>query len=101
MPTLLIVADPNGCGKSTLTRRSGFSGIEAIDPDALARSMSPSKATRETSRRRFLRSHSNLPTAAALAYEVYFYDNSNPDRPHRVVAIFERKMLRVSDDVPD
>lgn len=172
MPTLFVVAGPNGCGKSTLTRTSGFNGIEVIDPDALARCMSPGKATREALgrrrraleekrpyvvettlsgagvlrhmetarregnwivlhyvslgspdhsldrirnrvamgehdvpeadvRRRFPRSHSNLPTAAALADEVYFYDNTSPDRPHRVVATLARKMLWVSDDVPD
>ena len=172
MPTLLVVAGPNGCGKSTLTRTSGFSGLELIDPDTLARSMSPGKATREALRRRrralgekrsylvettlagtgilrhmeaarredyrivlhyvslgspdqaldrirnrvalgghdvpetdvrrrFLRSHSNLPAAAALADEVFFYDNASPDRPHRVVAIFGEKTLRVSNDVPE
>ena len=39
MPTLLFVAGPNGCGKSTLTRMSGFGGLEIIDPDAIARSI--------------------------------------------------------------
>lgn len=52
-------------------------------------------------RRRFLRSHSNLPTAAQLADEVLLYDNSLPEWPHRVVAIFNEKTLWVSDDVPD
>ena len=51
MPTLLVVAGPNRCGKSTLTRTSGFSGFEVIDHDSIARSMSPGKATREALRR--------------------------------------------------
>ena len=52
-------------------------------------------------RRRFLRSHSNLPTAANLGNEVVLYDNSLPEWPHRLVAIFNEKTLWVSDDVPD
>jgi len=32
MPTLHVVAGPNGCGKSTLTRTTWFSGVEVIDP---------------------------------------------------------------------
>ena len=52
-------------------------------------------------RRRFRRSYCNLPAAIALADEFFLYDNSSPDRPHRVVAIFGEKTLRVSDDVPD
>ena len=152
---------------------SGFSGLEVIDPDAIARNMPPAQAAREAlrrrrlallerrsfrgrdnplrhrnfppdggcsqgrtteivlhyvslgspehaldrirnrvalgghdvpendARRRFLRSHSNLPTAAQLADEVLLYDNSLPEWPHRVVAIFNEKTLSVSDDVPD
>ena len=52
-------------------------------------------------RRRFLRSHSNLLTAVKLVDEVALYDNSFPDIPHRVVAVFKEKTLWVSDDVPD
>ena len=33
---------------------SGFSGLEVIDPDAIARNMSPGKAAREALRRRRL-----------------------------------------------
>ena len=146
-PTLHVVAGPSDCGKSTLTRISGFSGLEIIDPDALARSMPAGNAAREAlrrrrralgerrsylvettlagarilfhmeavrwegdrivlryvslsspdqsldrirnrvalgghhvpeadARRRFSRSRSNLPTVAALADEVIFYDNT-------------------------
>ena len=35
MPTLHVVAGPNGCGKSTLTRTTWFRGIEVIDPVAI------------------------------------------------------------------
>ena len=34
MPTLYVVAGPNGCGKSTLTRTTWFRGVEVIDPEA-------------------------------------------------------------------
>ena len=54
LPALLIVADPNGCGKSTLARMSRFSKLEVIDPDAIARDMPPGKAAREALRRRRL-----------------------------------------------
>ena len=55
MPTLLVVAGPNGCGKSTLTRKGGFRGAEVIDPDTFADGVSPEKSTsaaREALRRR-------------------------------------------------
>lgn len=55
MPTLFVVAGPNGCGKSTLTRTKWFTGVEVIDPDAIARSMAPgapARAAREALRQR-------------------------------------------------
>ena len=55
MPTLYVVAGPNGCGKSTLTRTTWFRGVEVIDPDAIARDMAaanPGQAAREALRRR-------------------------------------------------
>ncbi len=55
MPTLYLVAGPNGCGKSALTRATWFRGAEMIDPDAVARSVatdSPGQAAREALRRR-------------------------------------------------
>ena len=55
MPTLYVVAGPNGCGKSTLTRTTWFRGVEVIDPDAIARRMAPAtlaQAGREAVRRR-------------------------------------------------
>ena len=55
MPTLHVVAGPNGCGKSTLTRITWFSGVEVIDPDAIARDTmagNPAEAARSALRRR-------------------------------------------------
>ena len=55
MPTLFVVAGPNGCGKSTLTRTKWFTGVEVIDPDAIARSMAPgapAQVAREALRQR-------------------------------------------------
>ena len=37
MPTLFVLAGPNGCGKSTLTATGLFEGTETIDADAIAR----------------------------------------------------------------
>ena len=161
MPTLFVVAGPNGCGKSTLTRTTWFRGVDVIDPDAIARTMAPGtpvQAAREAlrqrrealragrthlvettlagsgilrlmeaartagyrielhyvcvdspdqalnrirtrvtlgghdvpepdARRRFDRSLAHLPAAIARSDEARLYDNSDPDRPHREVAI--------------
>ena len=161
MPTLHVVAGPNGCGKSTLTRTTWFRGIEVIDPDALTRDLTagyPAWAAREALqrrqgalaagrtlavettlagsgalrfmevarqagyrivlhyvslnsadqalmrirnrvalgghdvpeadvRRRFARSHANLPPAILRADEVLLYDNTDPAMPHREVAM--------------
>ena len=161
MPTFFVVAGPNGCGKSTLTRTNWFRGVDVIDPDAIARTMTPgtpAQAAREALRqrqaafragrthlvettlagfgvlrlmeaakaagyrielhyvcvdspdqalnrirtrvtlgghdvpepdvrRRFDRSLAQLPAAIARSDEARLYDNSDPDRPHREVAI--------------
>ncbi len=52
-------------------------------------------------RRRFARSHANLPDAIACADEVHLHDNSDPDRPHRVVAIFQDGTWLMDATVPD
>ncbi|MCY4097826.1 MAG: hypothetical protein OXF40_06145, partial [Rhodospirillales bacterium] len=55
MPTLHVVAGPDGCGKSTLTRTTWFRGIEVIDPGAIAGDTMagyPASAAREVLRRR-------------------------------------------------
>lgn len=48
MPTIFVVAGPNGCGKSTLTRTTRFVGSEVIDPDAIASRLSPGAPERAT-----------------------------------------------------
>ena len=161
MPTLFVVAGPNGCGKSTLTRTTWFTGVEVIDPDAIARTMthgtlaqagrdalrrrraalragrthlvettlagfgvlrlmeaakttgyrielhyvcvdSPDQALYRIRnrvalgghdvpepdvRRRFSRSLAHLPAAIARSDEARLYENTDPDWPHREVAI--------------
>ena len=174
-PSLHVVAGPNWCGKSTLTRTSGFSGVDIIDPDAIARDRAfgnPGLAAREALhrrrdaldagrthlveatlagsgilrhmeaarragyrvvfhfvsvnspslaldrirnrvalgghdvpeadvRRRFVRSHANLPTAMVRADMTLLYDNTDPDRPHREVAILGEGRWWIAEAVPD
>lgn len=164
MPTLFVIAGPNGCGKSILTRTTWFDGIDLIDPDAMAQSLmtgTPGQAAREALRRRqeairagrshlvettlsgtgiirhmklarkesyrvelhfisldssdqalgrirnrvelgghdvpeadvrrrFVRSYANLPAAILESDEVHFYDNTDPDQPHREVGIIRQ-----------
>ena len=51
-------------------------------------------------RRWFVRSHANLPDAMARADEALLYDNSDPDRPHREVAILRDGIWWVSRAAP-
>ncbi|MYJ72727.1 MAG: Zeta toxin family protein [Rhodospirillaceae bacterium] len=51
-------------------------------------------------RRRFTRSHANLPAAIARADEVLLYDNTDPDWPHREVAILKDGAWWVAEAVP-
>ena len=175
MPTLFVVAGPNGCGKSTLTRTARFPGVEAIDPDAILRGLEtgvPGQAAREALRRRrtalragrahllettlsgtgvlrhmeaartagyrielhyvslespdqalyrirnrvalgghdvpepdvrrrFARSLANLPAAIARSDEARLYDNTDPDRPHREIAILAAGTWWIDEDLPD
>lgn len=42
MPVLTVIAGPNGCGKSTLTRSLAFPGKDNLfDPDAIAAGIAP------------------------------------------------------------
>lgn len=173
MPTLHVVAGPNGCGKSTLTRTTWLSGLEIIDPDAIARRIpdSPGQAAREALlqrraalhagrthlvettlagsgvlrhmdearangyrielyyvsvalpdlaldrirsrvasgghdvpesdvRRRFARSQANLPAAVARVHEARLYDNTNPDRLYREVAVFDGAAWWTAERLP-
>ena len=51
-------------------------------------------------RRRFARSHANLPAAIARTDEAMLYDNTDPDRPHREVAILKDGAWWVAGAVP-
>lgn len=158
-----MVAGPNGCGKSTLTRTTWFRDIDVIDPDTIAHNIvsghfeaarvalrrrrsalsagrthlvettlsgsgifrhiqaaqregyrvvlhyiylsSPEQAldrirnrvalgghavSEADVRRRVVRSQANLPAAIACADEVYIYDNSESEQPHREVAVLKQ-----------
>ena len=174
MPTLHVVAGPNGGGKSTLTRSNWFRGIEVIDPDMIRRDVMPDhslKAAREALgrrrtalaerrslvvestlagsgalrfmadarraghkvvlhyvsvdsanqalvrvrarvalgghdvpeadvQRRFDRSLANLPNAIARADEVILYDNTDPEMPHREVAMLNGGIWWIAERVP-
>ena len=52
-------------------------------------------------RRRFVRSHANLPAAVLRADITLLYDNTDPDRPHREVAILREKTPWIAEAVPD
>lgn len=52
-------------------------------------------------RRRFDRSLANLPAAIARADEVVLYDNSDPDLPHREVAILAADTWWTAEILPD
>ncbi|MCY4228862.1 MAG: hypothetical protein OXF20_14470 [Gammaproteobacteria bacterium] len=43
---------------------------------------------KEDVRRRFARSHANLPAMIGLSDEVYLYDNTGPDKPNRIIGVF-------------
>ena len=51
-------------------------------------------------RRRFVRSHASLPSAMAGADLTLLYDNTDPDRPHREVAILGEGTRWIAESVP-
>ena len=52
-------------------------------------------------RRRFVRSHANLPAAISRADIALLYDNTDPDRPHQEVAILRKTTSWIAEAVPD
>lgn len=175
MPTLIVVAGPNGCGKSLFTNTTWFSGIEVVDPDAIAhyeKAGDRARAAREALRRRraavaggrsllvettlagygifrlidtaraagylialhymsvnsanqavmrirsrveagghdvpeadvrrrFARSHANLPIAIARSDVVALYDNTDDIIPHREVALLRPGEIWAAESLPD
>ena len=51
-------------------------------------------------RRRFVRSQANLPAAIVRSDEVRLYDNTDPDRPHREVAVMTDGKRWAAEDLP-
>lgn len=51
-------------------------------------------------RRRFARSHANLPAAISRSNVTMLYDNADPDRPYREVAILGEPILWIAEAVP-
>ena len=51
-------------------------------------------------RRRFVRSLANLPAAITRADESYLYDNTDPDQPHREVAILRGGIWWTAERLP-
>ena len=55
----------------------------------------------EDVRRRFVRSHANLPEAITRSDEARLYDNGNPDDPCREAAILTRDGHRFAENPPN
>ena len=63
MPTLHVVAGPNGCDTFSLTRTTYFRRTVVVDPDAIA-------------------GDTMAGSPVWVAREVLFYDNTDTARPH-------------------
>lgn len=108
-PRLLVVAGPNGSGKTTVTeaglRHEWFDGCEYVNPDAIAQELGDwndprhvLEAAREAERRR----EACLKHGRSLAFESVF---SAPDKPDFVVRALEAgffvRLFFVSTESPD
>lgn len=71
-PELLVIAGPNGSGKSTLTILGVADELPVIDPDAIARNLSPnnpSNASVEAGREALCKQNSNIKNGESFAIE--------------------------------
>ena len=51
-------------------------------------------------RRRFVRSQASLPTAICRSDEVRLYDNTNPEHPHREIAVMAGDVKWTAEELP-